>query len=900
MKKILFIAFYLIFALNHIHAQMPNTFRYQAVIRNSNGEVVDDKPIKLKMSILQNSATGTNVYSEVFEYTTNEYGLVAVNIGAGEATFGVFNSIDWGASSYYLQVEVDIDGGSNYKLMGASQILAVPYALYALDVKNNDDADADPDNEIQVISKNKNTVSLSKAGGSFIDEVNDADADPTNEIQNLAIANNVLRITNNPNATPISIDADPANEIQDLSLVDNVLRITNNPNATGITIDASPTNEIQNLILDDNILKITNNPNATPISLAAYQGNNTDEQTLSYSIIDNELSITIEGGTGGNSTISFELPNDFVSAENGGTFDGSIFADNLSGINTGDMSNNQIVNAYNSTYPYIMTENDRNDLNYLILNNKFQVSGGEVNLIVTGITTVTLPLSGGVLANELYVSTYVANNTLTNNLGSGRILIGNTLNKATEVPIGGDASISVVGSIGNLTISKIGGKNIALGGSFATTGTANITINPNPLGSVVTLPYDGILANEDFVDDQILTNNSNFTGNDKISTLGTIIDGTWNGDDIEPEWIDWSRPEWIGSMTPAAGTFTTLTAITGNFTNLNAGGYAIGIGGAITTAAAITFSGSNAVRFNTSTGTTNLTLPAVTGTLATTDNISNFTGNDKITTVGTIGTGVWNAGAINTIYAVTASTGNFTNLNIANNAISPGGPLTTGGAVTFLGANDISFTTLTGTTSLTLPAVTGTLATTDNISNFTGNDKITTLGTIGTGVWNAGAINTIYAVTASTGNFTNLNVANNAISPGGPLTTGGAVTFSGANDISFTTLTGTTSLTLPAVTGTLATTDDILSFTGSNNITTLGTIGGNAIWNAGAVTSTGEITGKSGVFETIDISKIIKLSISAVLPPEIEGTIYYGENDLVPGENHLYLYNGSGWFQLDK
>lgn len=60
-----------------------------------------------------------------------------------------------------------------------------PSWLKVADTGSVNDADADPNNELQTIGKSGSTVTLSNGGGSFTDEVNDADADPTNEIQNV-------------------------------------------------------------------------------------------------------------------------------------------------------------------------------------------------------------------------------------------------------------------------------------------------------------------------------------------------------------------------------------------------------------------------------------------------------------------------------------------------------------------------------------------------------------------------------------------------------------------------------------------------------------------------------------------------------------------------------------------
>jgi hypothetical protein len=85
----------------------------------------------MRLSILQNTATGTAVYVETQTVTTNDNGLVTLAIGTGSVISGDFATIDWGGDSYFIQTEMDPTGGDTYTLTGASQLLSVPYALYA-------------------------------------------------------------------------------------------------------------------------------------------------------------------------------------------------------------------------------------------------------------------------------------------------------------------------------------------------------------------------------------------------------------------------------------------------------------------------------------------------------------------------------------------------------------------------------------------------------------------------------------------------------------------------------------------------------------------------------------------------------------------------------------------------
>lgn len=178
------------------YSQAPEAFNYQAVIRNASGDILTNTQIAVQASILQDSESGTAVYVERFNPTTNDYGLIALKLGMGTVQSGTFNSIDWGSHSYFIKIEVDPNNGTAYTSMGTSQLLSVPYALYAKSGgSGGEDADADPTNEIQTLSKSLNTVTLSDGGGSFTDDVDDADADPANEIQNLSVSGSDLTIS---------------------------------------------------------------------------------------------------------------------------------------------------------------------------------------------------------------------------------------------------------------------------------------------------------------------------------------------------------------------------------------------------------------------------------------------------------------------------------------------------------------------------------------------------------------------------------------------------------------------------------------------------------------------------------------------------------------------------------
>lgn len=110
------------------YAQAPTKMNYQAVVRNASGQpVASGTQVALRFSIHNGTANGTVVYTETQTATANQFGLVTVAIGSNVS----LASVNWGNGDKYLQVEADVAGGTNYVDMGTSQLLSVPFALYA-------------------------------------------------------------------------------------------------------------------------------------------------------------------------------------------------------------------------------------------------------------------------------------------------------------------------------------------------------------------------------------------------------------------------------------------------------------------------------------------------------------------------------------------------------------------------------------------------------------------------------------------------------------------------------------------------------------------------------------------------------------------------------------------------
>jgi hypothetical protein len=131
MKKLIFNTIFALIITLTSFAQSPESFNYQAVVRDGSGTILANQAVGVRITLHQTTASGTIAYRETFAPSTNAFGLINLAIGTGTVVSGVFANIDWSAGPYFVEVAIDPSGGTSYVAMGTSQLLSVPYALYA-------------------------------------------------------------------------------------------------------------------------------------------------------------------------------------------------------------------------------------------------------------------------------------------------------------------------------------------------------------------------------------------------------------------------------------------------------------------------------------------------------------------------------------------------------------------------------------------------------------------------------------------------------------------------------------------------------------------------------------------------------------------------------------------------
>ncbi len=375
-------------------AQTPQSFNYQAVLRDASGNILANQNIEIQVDILQGSASGSAILSETHSTTTNNFGLVNLTVGSISSTN--FSSIDWTDGPFFIQISVD---GT---VMGTSQLLSVPFAMHAITVENDavEDDDADPENEIQVLSINADTIFLSSGGFAILPP----ETDPafTNWDKSSGITISESQISDLKHFTGDSITGNETafedwdkNADDDFTAEDETDPVFSSSLAAAITAEDTARwasnnytqNELQKLKLENQQLSIS--------------GGNTIDLSEAYYIADSSATNELQ---------DISLNGTQLSISKGSSVDLAPLQDGTGTDNqTISLDGNQLVisNGNRIYLPYIRTEGDSNPFNEIqtlsIANDTISLSrdGGQVKLPAETEPTYTSSQAANITATDI-------------------------------------------------------------------------------------------------------------------------------------------------------------------------------------------------------------------------------------------------------------------------------------------------------------------------------------------------------------------------------------------------------------------------------------------------------------------------------------------------------------------
>jgi hypothetical protein len=428
MRPIVVTLFIVVFcACLNAGAQVPPGINYQGVARDLEGKPLGLRNINIRISILRDGEDGQAEYVETHSVKTNSFGLFTLVIGKGESVVGDFHFISWSVGTKWMKVDMDPEGGSDFKSMGAQSFMSVPYAFYSQYsgngvtagqgisinnsvISNTGDADNNPLNEVNtsVTLGSDRRLRITDAGGT-----KEADLSALATAQQLSgvlqlgndAANNRIVNLGAPlapadAATKAYVDAQADNQTLTVNGTedDRTIAITNGGAITFSVADDdhSISNEMQDLSIVGHELLLSGD--VTSINLGVYL-DNTDSQSLALGTsAGNNRTINIANGTGvtfsvadTDSDASNEIQQLGLAANNltisgdAATIDLSPYLDNTdsqglsAGVSSGTNRTINITNGSSVTFSVADSDNDAsNEIQQLTLSSNSLVlsSGG--------------------------------------------------------------------------------------------------------------------------------------------------------------------------------------------------------------------------------------------------------------------------------------------------------------------------------------------------------------------------------------------------------------------------------------------------------------------------------------------------------------------------------------------
>lgn len=392
----------------------PQAFNYSGVARNASNNPIANQTIGVQLSVLKGSAvTGTIVYKENHFTNTDALGLFNLAVGTGAVQSGTFNTIDWSNDTYYLRVGLDATGGTNFVTMGSTQLLSVPYALYAKsagNAGNTTDRDTSPTNELQALSVRKDTIFLTNGGFAKVPLSSfDHDTSATNELQTLSIRNDTIFLSNGGFA---KLPAGVGSGTKPTVTTNSATSIT----STSATLQGNVTNDGGEIILTRglclsttptpttaNLLMTISPPPSGYLGTFSFNSNNLTTVTVYYV----RAFATNANGTSYGNQVSFTTLNTCFQQEDKlyGYYGGDINYLSGGGIDSITIDNNDTVYISNTIFSDCILNNLNDRFSYANYTNLSLPSGG------TSFTTTTQSVSD-IYLNKWNTESYIQNPTV--------------------------------------------------------------------------------------------------------------------------------------------------------------------------------------------------------------------------------------------------------------------------------------------------------------------------------------------------------------------------------------------------------------------------------------------------------------------------------------------------------
>lgn len=120
-----------LFALSDAAAQVPNRMQYQLSVVDTDGKVLFDEDVRLRMSILYDTLDNTVIFRELHEVNSGTDGFIRIMLGSGESVTGSLQSLPWAEGPFFLKTELAYGSETEYRTVGLTEFASVPFALYS-------------------------------------------------------------------------------------------------------------------------------------------------------------------------------------------------------------------------------------------------------------------------------------------------------------------------------------------------------------------------------------------------------------------------------------------------------------------------------------------------------------------------------------------------------------------------------------------------------------------------------------------------------------------------------------------------------------------------------------------------------------------------------------------------